>query len=1146
MSVRDNRIYSAVLQFLGNKNGITPETVLYGFAKILLMDEAQIRNLFSEEERKELEGVEAYFAENKLDPDLIRSGLLLVAQWIDKQRKNNGTDKDFSAKLDELGDNAETVRIVECALSSIPEEVKETFRTGKSLDDVFALQKNIKEKLDSMPKQSEEKQQAPEKTGGEAAPKEEKTPPQETAAPAPKTPKSFLGLSQKYYQMGACLLDRIKGQDAAVLKFLQGLYKGDLLSDPALKGVKASFFFFGPSGVGKTYLAVTAAEQMKIPFQQFNMSEYTTAPALDALFGISGGMYNGGGNEGTLTRFVRDNPECVLIFDEIEKAHPNVIQHFLQILGEGALHSPYKGRDLSFRKAILIFTSNLGRSLYDDRRANLAAIPDSVLLDAIRKEEGPYGIPLPPEFCSRISSGQMILFNHLSVRVLAEMARGTINDVVASVAEEYDLSVTYTPELPLLFLFNRGNAIDARVAIGQSDTFIKRELYELTRQTEKLPKSMKKISSISFQIDFKGADDEIQGLFRREEAMTVLVLADGKYREFFGKANGKHKVLFADSAAQAREMMEHDLAAVFVDPYFGLRQNNETTLSIADYNTEGVEFFHSLTESDSGIPVYLLEMEQDFSDVDRRTFCMEGAADTLQVNVANPESFRKLMTQLLEELHMEAQSTVFASRGWVVDYSTRQEVDEAREHVDIVFYGLKKRMAVDVETRGSILSEAERPRTLFSDVIGAENAKEELKYFIGYLKNPRRFKLSGGKPPKGILLYGPPGTGKTMLARAMAGESDVSFFQTSASEFANKYVGESEANIRRLFAKAKKYAPAIIFIDEIDAIGKPRSGSDTNAHRESMLNALLTEMDGFKQDPKKPIFVLAATNFGARGEGGGVGLDEALLRRFDNKIYVDLPKQQERREYIDRKLKEFGAQDIAEEYRNNLAERTTGQSLAILQNVLEMAFRNARRKDQPLQGEDLMNALEEYMYGEKHVYARSYYEHVAIHEAGHAYVSYLGGDKPSYITIESRGDFGGYMQHGSDEDVPNYSKNELLAQIRTSLAGRAAELVFFGQDEAVNTGASSDLRHATELALRMLGSYGMMEDSLVVLSREEMLRSSLADRYLAQANAILKEELANTIHIVEEGKDAIRRCADELLKENFLTGEQFEALMKQE
>ena len=204
----------------------------------------------------------------------------------------------------------------------------------------------------------------------------------------------------------------------------------------------------------------------------------------------------------------------------------------------------------------------------------------------------------------------------------------------------------------------------------------------------------------------------------------------------------------------------------------------------------------------------------------------------------------------------------------------------------------------------SIPSDAERPSDRFDDVIGAEKAKEELQYFVKHLTEPKEFRMKGAEPPKGILLYGPPGTGKTMLARAMAGESDVTFFPTSATEFMDSHVGGSEAKIRRIFKQARKYAPAIIFIDEIDAIGKERTGSENTHHTELMLNALLTEMDGFHgADSNKPVFVLAATNKMVRGENGeSASLDEALLRRFNNKIYVAPPKESEREQYILRML----------------------------------------------------------------------------------------------------------------------------------------------------------------------------------------------------------------------------------------------------
>ncbi len=446
----------------------------------------------------------------------------------------------------------------------------------------------------------------------------------------------------------------------------------------------------------------------------------------------------------------------------------------------------------------------------------------------------------------------------------------------------------------------------------------------------------------------------------------------------------------------------------------------------------------------------------------------------------------------------------------------------------------------------SIPSDAERPSDRFDDVIGAEKAKEELQYFVKHLTEPKEFRMKGAEPPKGILLYGPPGTGKTMLARAMAGESDVTFFPTSATEFMDSHVGGSEAKIRRIFKQARKYAPAIIFIDEIDAIGKERTGSENTHHTELMLNALLTEMDGFHgADSNKPVFVLAATNKMVRGENGeSASLDEALLRRFNNKIYVAPPKESEREQYILRMLARKNITTVSKEAAHSIAERTTGKSLAYLKNVFEDAFNNAIRQSKTMTDDDLLTALEEQDYGEKREHTPDYYKRVAIHETGHAYVSYISGDKPSYITIESRGDYGGYMRYADQEDVTDYTREELLARIRTSLAGRGAEQVFYGRAKSLNTGASSDLQHATDLAFRITCEFGMEDDQLIILKKEEVLQSALAGEYTAKVNEILKAEMKNAIEIIENAKDKIQRIADVLVKENRLTGKQFEELME--
>ncbi|MCT0208584.1 ATP-dependent zinc metalloprotease FtsH [Synechococcus sp. CS-1332] len=369
----------------------------------------------------------------------------------------------------------------------------------------------------------------------------------------------------------------------------------------------------------------------------------------------------------------------------------------------------------------------------------------------------------------------------------------------------------------------------------------------------------------------------------------------------------------------------------------------------------------------------------------------------------------------------------------------------------------------------------EESRVTFADVAGVDEAKTELTEIVDFLKTPQRYMDIGARIPKGVLLVGPPGTGKTLLSKAVAGEASVPFFIISGSEFVELFVGAGAARVRDLFEEAKKKAPCIIFIDELDAIGKSRSGSmgvvGGNDEREQTLNQLLTEMDGFTAQDK-PVIVLAATNQPET-------LDAALLRpgRFDRQVLVDRPDLSGRKMILDiygKKVKLADGVDL-----DKIAQATSGFAGADLANLVnEAALLAARVYRTEVEQADLNEAIERVVAGlekKSRVLQPDEKKVVAYHEVGHAIVGHLmpGGSKVAKISIVPRGmaALGYTLQLPTEERFLN-SKEDLEGQIATLLGGRSAEEVVFGE---VTTGAANDLQRATDIAEQMIGTYGMSE-----------------------------------------------------------------------
>ena len=453
----------------------------------------------------------------------------------------------------------------------------------------------------------------------------------------------------------------------------------------------------------------------------------------------------------------------------------------------------------------------------------------------------------------------------------------------------------------------------------------------------------------------------------------------------------------------------------------------------------------------------------------------------------------------------------------------------------------------------TVLGVPDNKKVTFDDVAGADEEKQELEEVVDFLRDPAKYTAMGARIPHGLLLVGPPGTGKTLLARATAGEAGVQFLSISGSDFVEMYVGVGASRVRDLFEQAKKLAPAIVFIDEIDAVGRKRGSGMGGGHdeREQTLNQLLVEMDGF--GTTEGIIVLAATN---RPDI----LDPALLRpgRFDRQIQVNRPDVKGREDIL--KVHAKGKRLDESVNLHTIARSTAGFTGADLSNLLNEAAILAARNNRPaFTMEDVDEAMMKILAGpakKSHVASRRDLKTTAIHEAGHAVAMYRlpTHDPVRHISIVPRGRSLGATWSLPKDDSSNMTRNEMYEQIVALLGGRAAEDLFLGD---ISVGASNDIERATKLAKDMVARYGMSErigtvsyldDGEVFIGRDYQSTKSYSEQVAGtidqEVKALIDRAYAQCLDILKKDSDKLQALADYLLANESITGEQFANLME--
>ncbi len=1002
-------------------------------------------------------------------------------------------------------------------------------------------------------------------------------------------------LAETYRNLYDMITKKVVSQDVAVSKFLKGIFDGEMVEIDKRMGPAASFLFMGPPGVGKTYLATVASELLKRPCKMYFMSEYAHESSFHGLVGFERTWRDS--QTGDLTEYVMDNPDAILIFDEIEKAHPRTVRLFLSMLEGGTMRDLHYERDVDFRRTIVIFTTNAGRKFYEkNSNMRISSLPMQVLVDALNNDIDTVtkSQVMPPELISRLAKGNIIGFDHMTPIKLLPIIRSGIEEGVAEAEKSLNIKCSYDKEkLPHLLLFKYGTMLDARVASGKSRDFIKEIIYSLM---EKMGADAKKyrregVGRIQIKADRNDVTEELLHLYKGEKGKCFLIFSyanNKKYTDCFENVlNGKllryHTIIYDGSADienigsdDIRSILRHNLVdAILVDPLWWKLPNGagKEDVGVAEgiihQQTKGNEALRWLLAQDDIPPVYALSFGRGFDVSDRIELREEGVRDVLKLDLSDPSSSMKCLDDLAYELFLNENLDHLVSRGRSLDFNVRYKFTAKKssakgknakagkdipDDILIQLYDFKKIRSFSTEADNVIIPDLGRKGGGFDDVIGAKDAVEALKHFIYYIKDQKGFIKSGQSVSKGILLYGPPGTGKTMLARALSTEADCPYIAVSGSELMS-----GQKKVSDIFNLARKYGPSILFIDEIDALGMSRGYS--NGVSNSVLNELLIQMDGFSKDREHPVFVIAATNAAEKPGIGGhrLYIDRALQRRFTKLIYVDLPDKDERIKYLKMRIDklrdgEYNFNSLTEEDIEQFALHTAGYSIGDIENVIDNTISVAvDERMTSISLELLIRCFEEAMFGEKLKVDVGYIRSVAIHEIGHAYLSFMGGEKfiPQYATIVARANYLGKVEHVHDEVARGLTKADIISRIRISLAGRAAEQVCLGEQEGLEAGADNDLIQATHYAALLVGAFGMEEGFLPVITLrsdihpfEQMMNSPLADKYYEKINTILNREMETTKEIIRKNQKNIEKAADELVDKSRLGTEELRKLLK--
>ncbi len=948
---------------------------------------------------------------------------------------------------------------------------------------------------------------------------------------------------------------KVVGQQNAVQQIADAVFQAKISSREDDGSPRAVLLFLGPPGVGKTYTAQLLAEVLtgggdEGGFLRLDMSAFADHEGFRGLVGFEPSFQ--GARPGILTEFAKEHPCGLVLIDEIEKSHPSVQNLLLQVLDYGKLEDKFTRESVSFGGNVVVFTTNLGRELYSTSLGGSAGAEEGAsrpaVLEALTGAVNPLtGRPaLAPELVSRLAKGYPILFNHLTPSALEEIAALALADLGVELEQRLGLLMQPVDERMLTLLIQRlGPDLDARNLTAGVPLMIKDALRGvLSEHREEL-------------FGENGGWGRIKTL--------ILDLPRGPGREILDAMyDGGERFMMISSRPDPETVGGRfpELAWSFAEPgdFKTVVTRNNPDIVLVDLAADG-------NDSASGglgrVARLVREIRQTRQEIAVYLFSSRpigaGALERARDRLVRTSGARGFLPGIPEAWEIGERGTLGGIRRAVMRERYLREAFRTRKtagfqwEVDFDFEDKEGSLTLrpaDLHTRTVVASKDRTARLTFTgipaerfdDIAGAGEAKRRLSEVLSWMRDPETLRSLGIRLPSGILLEGPPGNGKTLLARATAGEAGLPFFAVSATDFASKWVGESENNIRELFERAAMYAPSILFIDEIDAIGGQR-GSSLNSVHDSMLNQLLVSMDGFS-GRDRPVFFLAATN---RADI----LDSALKRpgRFDLVITVGDLDVEARLELLRIKTARLPLSDDVD--LAAVARATMGLSGAQLARAVQEAAILALRESQAAgEGEPVTVSMELFReavttvrYGLRQEGAlppETEMRRTAVHEAGHALIGEL--ERPGSVhqaTVLPRGRALGFVESLPDSEFVSMTSSDVRARIRTALAGRGAEILVFGADE-VSAGCSQDLAVATRIATLAVGHYGMSAavGPLSIPALRELLPGDASVESIQnEVQTMLREEETAVQKVLERYRGSLEAVAALLMERESVPGD---------